>query len=334
MKKLVIYPFTVNQQYIVDHYEKLKNVNYIGKVVPLSWRSSLTGEADDLTEKIIDESVLLEMADIILVPELDDYKKIYRDTLDEKLNFLEDKGKQIVRVNNDEIKEYNIPQNMWQEINTPVIYIGETKNGPHGMILSEDLSEKFRENGYNVVTVINEKYAEWIGEKCTPEFMNWDISAENKILMLNHFIYEIEKNEKPDVIIMQVPGNTVRLDRFSERKFEMGSYIYGQACTPDIFIQTVPINMCETSLLNKIRDESLKRFGFNIDIFWITNCFVDSSRAKYLGSVKEFYVSKNSFQRKIKEMDIIHQKYNYFNIDSITSIFNYIVDELGDTEHG
>lgn len=341
MKKAVIYPFTLRQEYLVEHTYKFKDIALIGKVVPASWRASVKAKDDDFSEKITENSKLLEEADMVFVPRLDESKAEYRKIRDE---ILRENSKRCEIILNDnesgnesEYKETKVtgekdvesPQNIWQELETPIIYVGETKAGPYGAMLTENLAEAFRGRGYTVTAIIDDDFAEWIGEKKTPDFIESNIASENKILLLNKFLKDIERIEKPEIIIAQIPGNTVRLDNFLERSFEINSFIYAQAAAPDVFIQTVPLNMSDAKTKENIKINCLHRFGFETDIFYTTNCYVDNSRTKYLGGVKEMYIEPSRFVQKITDMDLASQKYNCFNDESVESIVDYVESEFG-----
>lgn len=331
MKKAVIYPFTLKQEYLVEHRKKMDDIELLGKVLPISWRASVFDKDDNLSEKIITKSEWLDKSDIVFVPEFELFHQEYSKTVEKNLKILEKENRVIIRAKTteNEIKAYEKPNKLWTNLNVPLIYVGEVKDGPYGAILTENIAEELRKNGYKVSAIINDRFAEWIGEKITPDFLRWDICAENKILMLNNFIKEIEDKEKPDVMVVQVQGNAVRLNNFSETNFEINSYIYSQAHAPDIYIQTIPINMYNDYLNDKIKKNCLNRFGFEIDILFVTNCYVDCSRVRFLGDIKEFYIGKNRALDKIKKMDLPANKFNCCNDYYAGNIVAYIKNKLG-----
>lgn len=123
-----------------------------------------------------------------------------------------------------------------KEIEAPVVSVVGT--GPNTQIFDVELQlyGEFKKAGHKISYISSRRAGRLLGAHCIPDFM-YDTRAEReKILLLNRFVYETAAAEKPDLILLGVPGEIMPLSRKHSLNFGIVSYEIFSAVTPDVSI--------------------------------------------------------------------------------------------------
>lgn len=135
-------------------------------------------------------------------------------------------------------------------INVPVIFIcGSAKNTDKfetQLIVRKGLMEA----GYKVSQIGTKYYSELFGFYSIPEYLyDCGMTETEKIICFNNQVKGIEREEKPDVIIIGIPGGTIRESEKGLTEFTIPAYEISSAITPDYTIMNIYENECDPEYL-------------------------------------------------------------------------------------
>lgn len=160
-------------------------------------------------------------------------------------------------------------------INTPIVLTA-------GLFDSENISDveliltegKIHED-FNVVQIASRREGEALGMRTFPQFMeDTGYTEREKIVLFNCYVKEIELVEKPDIIIIGLPGGVKSYSRDVTGDFGMLFYMVTNAVSVDMVILSVPYYEYEKDDVENIRKfvwEKYRVFVDYIDIMpkWI-----------------------------------------------------------------
>ncbi len=206
----------------------------------------------------------------------------------------------------DQEKSYKIDVNseFLYNIDTPVIFVLGIGERTNKFEIQLALRENIIKMGYNVIQIGTRGYCELLGFHSFPEFMYGGMLSEtNKIALFNHFIKKLETNEKPDVIIIGVPGGIIPFNNKLTNRFGVLAYEVSQAVTPDSTVFSWYYEKYSTEYFNKMIDSIKYRLGCKVDCYNLTNVMFDWNNSRLEN--KMLYISLDS---KIVDTEKIRHK--------------------------
>ena len=209
--------------------------------------------------------------------------------------------------------EYEIGQ--LKKIETPVIFILGIGEKTHKFHIQLTLRNYFLESGYKVSQVGSRNYCELFGFHSMPEFMySYSISESSKIILFNNFIKELDILEKPDVIIIGIPGGIMPLNDVFTNKFGIMAYEISQAVTPDAAVFSIYFNNYQNEHFERLITSIRYRLGIHIDFFNMANIFFDWDRSRETKRMQYLTVESKLTDTRIKDYIDFHIPiYNILN---------------------
>lgn len=328
--KVAIFPYNASYIPVVKHKDLLKNIEITHLVSPIGF--GLVGKdgyiyQDGSGYTIVDEfsNEVLENIDSIwlvetvcdfgdedlttLIENIAKYKKsIILSREDDRIRFLCDKNKvELITNKNEMVKNEEFRNSVkLKKIATPIITILGACENVQKFDIQLYLRNKFLENGYKVSQVGTKSYCEMFGFNSLPAYFYDDIiTKRNNILNFNNFLYELDKKEKPDVIIVGVPEGIFPLSfkhtfNFGTKAYEMCNAFYS-----DYSILAVFDNEYNDSFYEEMK--AVCKYKLNIEL--------DS-----------FFVSNNGIVTNSLDTDVLSYTYvlNRENTSEVNTIFNAI----------
>lgn len=224
------------------------------------------------------------------------------------------------------------------EISTPIIAIIGISENTHKFALQLELRKHLNTIGYNALLVGSRPYCEFLGYKSFPEFMSdINISESDKIYLFNRYIKGIEMEEKPDVIIIGVPGGIIPYNNRINNNFGITAFEVFQSVIPDLSVLSILHEIYMPEYFKLISDVVKHRFGFDIDFLNITNRQIDHiEMASKPEKIKYVTLNSNFIDKRIlkyKEMTDI-PIYNVLNSTDSYKLAETIVNNLAYNENG
>lgn len=157
------------------------------------------------------------------------------------------------------------------EIDTPVITIMGLLPMTQKFDLQLYLRKNFLDRNYKVSQIGTRPTSELFGFHALPEYLFTNkYSDVEKIIVFNNFIKNIEKEEKPDVIIIGIPDAIIPFSK--KHNFSFGIYAYEilSAIHPDFAFVNLPAGNYNQKFLDEISQMCLYKFNVEVDAFLIS----------------------------------------------------------------
>lgn len=299
MEKILVYPFNYEFLSFINQSDKLYDCEINSLVSPKGWledknqyklNNKLIEVSDSFYEEVNKNSLVwfvetLHDIDLekYIVPQikycLETNKKIIysRNDIDLLLEHLTESEVNKLKYNFGD--NYDTVENFYStyKIITPVVFICDAFGGLETFNLQVEIINNIKNRGYSVVGLSNKNYSHLFDIKKMPSYINSEkVSMKRKIINFNHYLKDIERELKPDLIVIEVPGELFSyspkmLSNFGLKPFEM-SY----AVQNDCGILCVPLDIYDSSNYEILSDAIKNKFGINIDYMIGERKVVDS----------------------------------------------------------
>lgn len=215
------------------------------------------------------------------------------------------------------------------EINTPIIVIFSDNEDTCKFNTQLILRNQFTSDGYRASIVGSKPYCELLGFHSFPSFMyESNISEVDKILKFNKFIKNIETDEKPDLIIISIPGSFIAFNSEFHRGYGVLHYEVFSAISPDITVMNLLFeNYCAEDLY-EIEQMVKYRFGVELDFISFSNTRANWSKLLYSSEGEFMKLGKEYINEHIKRYE--GKVYNCIDNDSQYELYKNIVNKLID----
>ncbi|NRT74800.1 TIGR04066 family peptide maturation system protein [Clostridium beijerinckii] len=159
-----------------------------------------------------------------------------------------------------------------------VIFVGKLLDELESAFSLVSISENYKKEGYNVVTISLNNNCKIMGYISFPSFIfESNTSIEEKIFLFNCFIDKIEKKHRPDVIIVELPGGMLKYSDIITNGFGVYPYLISQAISNDYFVLVTPFDEIDEEYYEKLSECFWYRFGFKIDVVNMLNATLDTA---------------------------------------------------------
>ncbi len=215
-------------------------------------------------------------------------------------------------------------------IETPVVFVLGTTQRTNKLETQFSLLEQWSSMGYKVSLIGSRGYGDFLDVHAFPDFMlEGGLTETEKIIMFNRCLREIEASEKPDVIIIGIPGGVAVLNQQITNHFGICAYEVAQAVRPDAVVLNTFYEQYTAEYFERVSLLVKYRLGFDIDCYIISNSQLDwnaSSQAyapMYTSLSSEFIDTKLiSFQ----SMGV--PAFNILNPVSSIELGKYLLEKL------
>lgn len=160
----------------------------------------------------------------------------------------------------------------------------------------------FNKGGYKVMSLSGSELSCFWNIMLLPGFLYENISLENKTLMLNHYLYDMVLREKPDIVMIDVPGGVTAINPY-EYKYagEIAQVITG-AIEVDLGIYSVYAHSYSKEFFEILTAQCKYKCGFEPYLFHIANTDFrvdpDSKKTVFRSAKKEFVAEELIKARK------------------------------------
>ena len=168
-----------------------------------------------------------------------------------------------------------------QALYIPVVIVAGVWEKTDKFEVSLTLREQFLREGYRISQIGSRNGCEMMGFHSFPGFMfRKDVDAIDKIIYFNRWIVQIAEEEQPDMMIITIPGAMQNYNEQITRGFGMLHYQVFQAVMPDVLIMCTFYMSIEKDALEEISKICKYRFGIPVDVFHMSNLFVDGNETE------------------------------------------------------
>jgi peptide maturation system protein (TIGR04066 family) len=218
-------------------------------------------------------------------------------------------------------------------IDVPIIMVEGVTEGVGKFGIELSLTSELRRNGYKVSTVCTRNYSELVNLHSIPSFMYSTGNTEvEKIVKFNRYVKSIELFEKPDIIIIGIPGGSIKYNDKLTNQFGIMTYLISRAVQADF---SILCTWCDDKLehyINNILEIYEKRFEFQIDCICISNSSFNIEQSDLNRKFIFNYLDNQRIEDVIKQVQkkIDIPTYRISDSKSLESIIENIINKLSD----
>lgn len=362
-ERVLVYPFNIQFSPILRHQELLKDYEIVRLVSPNGWGFvgkdagcsdkggnvgiNVTGDFEESLEAcdtvmFIESLYSLDFLKVIypkIIKTLDSHKNIIC-TLDldpETLNQIEGlcshRGVTFKYFSNKVLKpekEYSMEE--IKRINTPVVFVLGTVERVNKFEIQLSLRENILKMGYSISQVGTRSYCELLGFHSFPQFMFENTFSESeKIILFNTYIKKIQDEEKPDIIVIGIPGGIMPLNNKHPNKFGITAFEVSQAVTPDVSVCSLIYEDYKNTAFESYFLSCKYKLGFDIDCFNIANSRLDWEDMRETGKISYLSIDTGFIDKKKEDYSQVPTPvFNILNTDDAFKMVCCLIDKLSD----
>jgi peptide maturation system protein (TIGR04066 family) len=221
------------------------------------------------------------------------------------------------------------------EIKTPVIAVYGLSERCRKFDVQLSLRQNLLKQGYSISQVGSRNYCELFGFHPFPKFMfSKGLHESDKIILLNHYVKNLELKEKPDVIIIGIPGGVMPINNDITSYFGITAFEVSQAVLPDAVVFSTLYADYENIYFEKIHTSLKYKLGCEIDCFHISNVQFDYNN--FRKDKKESYLTldyKIIEKKKKKLTDLQWPVFSVLETENAEGMAEFIVDRLARNDY-
>ncbi|HOM03450.1 MAG TPA: TIGR04066 family peptide maturation system protein [Acetivibrio sp.] len=234
-----------------------------------------------------------------------------------------------------ELAEYpEIPsqQEVIYNICAPVVFVAGVGDRANKFETQLALRENILKKGYKISQIGSREYSELFGFHSFPQFMySKKISESNKIVMFNHFVKQMEIEEKPDLIIIGIPGGIMPYNNKLTNGFGVLAYEVSQAVTPDSTVFCCHYDGYVEEYFTRLKKSVRYKLGCRVDCFSISNVIFDWFYSKELSRESYVPIDTKILDEKIKDFSSYGETiFNVLNGKDALQMTDFIIDTLSE----
>jgi peptide maturation system protein (TIGR04066 family) len=217
-------------------------------------------------------------------------------------------------------------------MSTPVIFVFGIAERTNKFAIQLALRKRLLEEGYKVTQIGTRDYCEFLGFHSMPDFMyDKSLSEAEKITLFNHYVKNLEVTEKPDIIVIGLPGGIMKFNNQYTNRFGITAYEISQAIIPDAAVCSVLYEDYEVSFFENVYTSVKYKLGFNIDCFNVSNYRFDWVRSDTTSQMAYTLLEAAAVTEKAENWSALGtMAYNILNDGHADKMYELIMDKLSD----
>ncbi len=222
-------------------------------------------------------------------------------------------------------------------ISVPVVFVASVIENTNKFDVQLGLRDFLLKEGYRVSQIGTKEYCEVFGFHAIPKFMfENQLSESEKIVSFNRVCKSIELQEKPDIMIIGIPGATMVFNEEITNNFAITAFEVSNAVRSDAAIMCVPYEGYDSNFLKMIQTSSKYKFDMKIDCFNMANKHFDAARSKEEKKLSFITTNVDLVDKRIADLkrDSEIPIYNSLNTASALEMYSYIVSKLSESDFG
>lgn len=222
-----------------------------------------------------------------------------------------------------------IPAKLY-DIYTPIISVAGIGERTDKFLLQLAVKDYLEKQGYHVILVSSRDNSMYLDNVyALPVFMNEVISSEYKIFLYNHFIKKIEEEEKPEVIIIGIPGEIMPISKVQPGHFGIHAFQILNAVNPDFLIMSLYGNEISGKYVKELKQIMKYKFVSNIDCFYLCNYAQDVFTVNRSRPIEYFLINEKDKKHLRDNLKVEVEPEEKIYIDTeIEMLGQYIIDCL------
>lgn len=213
----------------------------------------------------------------------------------------------------------------------PIIYIGELLETQDSLDIGLGLKIELEKQGYTCSLISQNADAMIFGSFTYPSnFMGNQCSAEEQIVSFNRWVGAIDYNQKPDLIIFDVPKGIMQYGGNYHNSFGIYAQMMAVTLEPDFLILTVTKDNVEEIQLDVINTHLGGKLGRIVDMFHLTNSVFDIPPNNSTEPDKPLYIKENKINNILNNTSKKYENKfkNLSSNDEIVALVDSIINKF------
>lgn len=347
IKKAMIYPFHAGLCCFVRYLDMLPYDEFV-LVSPKGYgfENKDVGTIDrggELGLKVTSdfEESIKKVSEVIFTKPTDDISDKIQLSIRQKKNItclfsLEDETEIIKQCNNNSLEYKNYSKNRVEidisekrlfQFDTPILLVCGMSEKTQKFDIQLTLKRELEKLGYSISQVGSRSYSSIFSMHNFPDYLLKQNDEMNKITYFNNYIKFIETTEKPDVIIIGIPGGIIPYDLNHNNRFGILAYMVCQTISIDYAILSLANDYYDSDFYDFIQQYSKYKYGFKINMLHLSNVYHDIYGDERIDGERAILLGSDNVSKRKKELDF--ETYNIFQENDITLIIENVINELG-----
>lgn len=170
---------------------------------------------------------------------------------------------------------YTQGQYMFSGVYVPqakVVFAAGLLKGLDQQRVSLGLAKRAAERGYRAAVIGSGKWLPLIGYHDIGGLMEGNrVYGEETVRLLNSLIRKIDTEEKPDMLIVEIPGELMKFNEMVCGDFGVGMYKISQAVKAEEIVCSLPYGEYTEGFYNSVSEYAEKKYDRGIGYFQISN---------------------------------------------------------------
>lgn len=299
--KVVVFPFDNYVEPLIKH-EKFWHFEVCGLISPMGFGMNDMLVHEDNRQYIVkSEMSATEIEEMEALLVVDSYHVVSFELILEQIDLAAQNGKNIIIARNINETEYmkvsgickkysvkiiKMQQDTFvnwekditglQNINVPVIAIIENGIRCNAFEIEMQVVSVLLEEDYNVSLISSRRFDNGDNIHAFPKFMSENsLKEREKILCYNQYLKEVEVKDKPEVIIIGIPGELLPLTKQKPGNFGITAYEILNAVDSDFTILSLYKDEYKEEYFDEMHNLLHYRYNVNVDCYYLCNYSID-----------------------------------------------------------
>lgn len=216
--------------------------------------------------------------------------------------------------------------NQLKSINTPIIVVAGMGECCNKLEVQMFLKKYLNKLDYSVCVVSSRKNTEIVGVHSFPSFMYGNQMEESKkIIGFNHYIKKLEIEEKPDIILIGIPGSIMPITEKHSEYFGIFAFEVFNAIKSDMLLFCIHNNIYTNEYFEELKKLCKYRFQTEIDAIIVSNYSYDSLSLQTEGNLKYL-----SFEDEEVEKGIISYPDDVYSRNTYEKLAEKVITTLSE----
>lgn len=189
-----------------------------------------------------------------------------------------------------------------------------------------ELRKALLEHGYVLTQIGSKNYCESFGFHSFPDFMSEhsEYTEREKIIGFNKYVKMLYMQEKPDVVIIGVPGGVFPFDDYFNNNFGIINFYVSNAIAPDYVIFNALYVDALSEYLKAVKRRLHDKYGYETDQVFISNYALNYAVSKSDQILTYLTCKTSSLIERTKGLDT----YNIYDRSSKKNSIHKLIDTL------
>lgn len=190
----------------------------------------------------------------------------------------------------------------------PVVFVHNLTLEADSFEVTLSLAQSFKRDGHRVSVIGARPEYNFLGMNGASLLMNCVYgnqtycSTPQYIQAFHHYLRIIELNQRPDVILVNIPGAAIPARDLYYNEAGIYLFLLSRIVRPDYAIVCMPYTALTADAFHSIDEELRAKFGCGLDMIHFTNRCIHGEQARHTGKEQTIYLPEKVILQKTQKL--------------------------------